>query len=61
MPDLIVMGVDDHQKSSKIAEERRAQDEFLAKLRAKYDGVFDEPIPERLADLIARLRDIKPN
>lgn len=58
------MGVDDHQKPARRedkrnADEKRAQDEFLEKLRAKYDSVFDEPIPDRLADLIARLQEMK--
>ncbi|MEO1071749.1 MAG: hypothetical protein AAFX32_01645 [Pseudomonadota bacterium] len=64
VPRLLVMGVDDNQDNSRDdsrdAEEKRAQEEFLAKLSAKYDGVFDDPIPARLADLIARLREIKP-
>ncbi len=64
VPRSLVMGVDDDQNSrrgrAEDADEKRAQEEFLAKLNAKYDSVFDEPIPARLADLIARLREIKP-
>lgn len=59
------MGVDDNDKSGlrekREVAERLAQEEFLRRLRAKYDCVFDEPVPHRLADLIARLRELKPN
>lgn len=43
------------------AKEVMAQEAFRERLRVKYDSVFDEPIPERLADLIARLRELKSN
>lgn len=57
------MGVDDNDKNSlrekRDVAERLVQEEFMRKLRSKYDCVFDEPVPDRLADPIARLREIK--
>lgn len=40
-------------------EDQNEFSEFSKRLEEKYADVFDEPIPERLAELIRRLKEIK--
>ena len=50
------------EHESDVDRDRERQlSEFRRKLTDKYDAVFDEPMPERLVDLIHRLREIKPS
>ena len=56
---VISLSVDEEETPKKSAEEERQLSEFAKVLAEKYGVVFDEPIPERLADLIRRLREIR--
>ncbi|MEM7327382.1 MAG: hypothetical protein AAF437_01505 [Pseudomonadota bacterium] len=51
--------MDDNDTPQKPTEAEEPLVEFARMLSEKYGDVFDEPIPERLAELVQRLREIK--
>ena len=51
--------MDDKDSPKKPTEEERQVSDFAKAFAEKYGFVFDEPVPDRLADLIERLKEIK--
>lgn len=53
------MSEEENRKTEKDNEHQLS--EFRRRLSEKYEAVFDEPMPDRLVELILRLREIKQN
>ena len=50
-----------HEEKNQYQVKEQQISDFARKLAKKYNTVFDEPVPDQLADLIQRLRELKPN
>ena len=55
----ILKMMDDQNKKSEKTEEEQVS-EFLRKLSEKYGTDFDEPVPQKLSDLIQKLNNPDP-